>query len=270
MADNPRDTDPRPTPELVAAAIRGDADDEQAWRAVRALQGRATREVVRAAQALCASALAKERARGADILGELGMPERAFPDEAFEALNPLLDADEVPEVLRAAAFAVGHSREPRAVPRLSALRDHPSADVRYAVVCGLLCQEDPAAVSAMIELSRDPDDDVRNWATFGLGSQIDLDTPEIREALWARIEDSHDETRGEAIVGLARRNDDDVVPIIKARLEAGWCGALALEAAVEVADGSLLPALHRLRGKASPNESLLERAIEACGRSRPQ
>ena len=78
---------------------------------------------------------------------------------------------------------------------------------------------DARAIAALIELSSDPDYDVRNWATFGLGSQIDTDTPAIREALWARLEEPEDEVRGEAWVGLARRGDVRVAAALLRELE---------------------------------------------------
>jgi hypothetical protein len=37
-------------------------------------------------------------------------------------------------------------------------------------------------LAELIDLSRDEDDEVRDWATFQLGSQMDLDTAEVREA----------------------------------------------------------------------------------------
>ncbi len=63
------------------------------------------------------------------------------------------------------------------------------------------------AVDVLAVLSRDPDTDVRGWATFGLGSMIDRDTAQVRAALIARLDDPDADTRGEALVGLAARGD---------------------------------------------------------------
>ena len=54
---------------------------------------------------------------------------------------------------------------------------------------GMLGHDSPAAVESLILLSADPDEDIRNWATFGLGSQAEgVDTPELREALVRRLD----------------------------------------------------------------------------------
>ncbi len=68
-------------------------------------------------------------------------------------------------------------------------------------------------------MTADADADVRNWATFGLGSLSEANTKEIRAALWARVDDPHDETRGEALLGLARRKVQEVVPYLVRDLE---------------------------------------------------
>ena len=86
--------------------------------------------------------------------------------------------------------------------------------MRYAVVHALSGYDENQAIGALVSLSADLDRDVRNWATFGLGSQIDSDSTTIREALLARAVDADDEIRGEALVGLARRDETRVVPAI--------------------------------------------------------
>src|SRR5262249_24072368 len=118
-----------------------------------------------------------------------------------------------------------------------------------------------------IELSEDEDEDVRDWATFGLGTQIDLDTPQIREALAMRLDDSG-EAQGEAMVGLARRKEERV---LKPLLEAlSWAdpGGLILEAAEEYADPRLYQALLQLKARQTNSEGYykdyLEAAIKAC------
>jgi hypothetical protein len=115
---------------------------------------------------------------------------------------------------------MGHLHDPRAVGPLAGLQSHSEARIRHAVVSSLCGCEEEQAIAALIKRSADHDRDVRNWATFGLGSQIDTDTNAIREALLARLEDEDDEIRGEALVGLARRGDIRVVPAMLKEMEA--------------------------------------------------
>jgi HEAT repeat protein len=56
----------------------------------------------------------------------------------------------------------------------------------------------------LAKLTADEDEEVRDWATFGLGVLGDIDTVEIREALAARLSDANDDAREEAVVGLAK------------------------------------------------------------------
>jgi HEAT repeat protein len=95
-----------------------------------------------------------------------------------------------------------------------------SSQERSATILGRIVskgnesQEDSHLTVPVIALSCDEDSNVRDWATFGLGSIIDIDSTAIREALLARLKDDDDETRIEAIEGLALRGDARVVPVI--------------------------------------------------------
>ncbi len=73
-------------------------------------------------------------------------------------------------MLQSIGAAFGHLNDPRCIPALHRLRDHPDEDVRHSVVYGLLGHDDDLAVDTLVELSSDPDEDVRDWATFGLGN----------------------------------------------------------------------------------------------------
>ena len=69
------------------------------------------------------------------------------------------------------AIACGHLLAEPCIPVLHALRGHPGAEVRRGVVLGLLALDDDLAVATLVELSRDPVAEIRDWATFGLGTR---------------------------------------------------------------------------------------------------
>jgi len=258
--------DSRNIAELVRLALTEQGEDA-AEEAVKILRFKGSREVLEAAARLSASESADERQLGVDILGQLGMPERTFPGECFEILATMLTKETDPNVLECIGVALGHLKDPRAIELLLPLKCHASSDVRFGVVLGLTGHDSPAAIEAMIELSRDCEELVRTWATFALGTVISTDTPEIREALLARTSDPHDETRGEGLVGLALRKDQRVIEPLISELSSGIAGRLTLEAAEAIGDPRLYPALVELKNCCStdtPNAALLEDALASC------
>jgi HEAT repeat protein len=261
--------DPRATHEFVTMALT-EPDENAAWEAVVTLHFRGTREVFDAACSLCASECPQERTLGANIFGQLGVPNRSFPTESVQVLLELLQVETDQDVLDAVCIALGHIHDPSAISSLVQLKTHASAGVRYALVFALTGFEDRLAIETLIEMSRDVDELVRDWATFGLGAQIDLDTPEIRAALLARVYDEDEVTRGEALVGLARRKDQRIIePLIEEleRFHDSEYGNYSVEAAEEIADACLLPVLTRLRQSAATDDARLDEAIRRCAES---
>ncbi|MEN3304028.1 MAG: hypothetical protein V7603_230 [Micromonosporaceae bacterium] len=139
--------------------------------------------------------------------------------------------------------------DPDALPVALDLAGHPDPEIRRAAAqvlpaLGQLSGEDPnkrdAVVSSLIMLSRDADEDVRDWACFALGTQLsDMDSPELRDALAGRLDDGHDDTRCEAMLGLARRADARILPVLRQRLTAPNVYALEIESAGALGDTSL-------------------------------
>lgn len=266
-SDHRRASDTRSTSELIAAYLRT-SDESEAADLLTTVQYRGGDEEFREGLGLLARKDARERAAGAEILGQLGWQDRTFLEESVDALlGALSDTDG--HVLESVIFALGHRADPRAIEALLSFVDNPSADIRYATVHGLMPHDVPKVVAALAKLSRDSDRDVRNWATFTLGSQYDSTSPTLCAALQDRVTDPDPEIRGEALIGLARRGDVSIAPIVQRELEGEFHGDWAVEAASLLADPRFLPALKGLLMRLAGEDVVyfrgsVEGAIAAC------
>ncbi|WP_164156789.1 lyase, partial [Sandarakinorhabdus rubra] len=105
---------------------------------------------------------------------------------------------------------------------------------------------DPAAARAMvaelIDFLGDPKPANRDWATFLL-AQSPEDCPALRDALLAAAADSNLLVRGEALLGLARRDRVSALPHVQAALALDRVSVALLEAAALCAHPSLIPDL---------------------------
>jgi HEAT repeat protein len=208
---------------LFAQALMGDYDDELPWEAVSVLRRIGTREIFDRAAAWCKSGNPMERARGASVLAQLGRTGQhrthSFPEESYLAVSQMLQKENEIQPLSSAIHAFGHLDNPAAIPLVSSYQQHPEAEIRFAVAFALgQFANDAKAIQVLIELTRDADDDVRDWAVFGLGTLSDADSTEIRDAIFARLNDPNEDVREEAIVGLSKRKDQRVLPALMAAL----------------------------------------------------
>lgn len=125
------------------------------------------------------------------------------------------------------------------------------------------------AVQALLDACDDDDPDVRDWAVFGLGVLLDVDSPAVRDALSARLNDEQADTAGEAAVGLARRRDARVLPFLLRELTSPDVGNLYVEAAAELGEPLLLPLLQQLQVQGwqedhEPRPGVLNEALRSC------
>ena len=202
--------------ELFARTLEGNYEDEKPWEAVRELHRLGSREVFERAAEWCKSSDPQKRSRGADVLAQLGKtaenPDVQFADEAFAMLSTLLLNDTAPQPMASAIAALGHLGNAGAVPIVAGFRSHASSEVRFDVAFALGCfPDDERAIPALIELMTDAVDDVRDWATFGLGVLGKSDSEAIRNALVRNLSDADLDTREEAMAGLAIRGDECVL-----------------------------------------------------------
>jgi HEAT repeat protein len=222
--------------DLFSTALTGDREDDTAWKAVTKLHFLGTREVLERASALIKSTDPYRCARGADILGQLGClskdQNKTFVPERLHALLGVLNSEVDSLVLDSVIIALGHLRNPVGLHAVLPYSKHPSEDVRYAVAWALPGGlDDPEIIETLSLLMRDSDSDVRDWATFGLGTQSEADSSLIRNALFERLQDDDGDTRAEAAVGLAKRKDLRVLPVVLEELEREEYGVLYEEAA---------------------------------------
>ena len=108
----------------------------------------------------------------------------------------------------------------------------------------------------------------RDWATFGLGRQSDIDSPDIRDALAARLLDSDENARNEAIVGLAKRQDYRAEQAILQAFEASSVGSLVFEACAMMPNTKFISHLEDF-AKSNPKDEDIELALAACRSGKP-
>jgi len=270
--------------ELVALSLRLDDEEHEYWRPIRELHERGDRPTFAKARSLVIDGPGeRERILGIRILAQLGPSERRpFLEESLPLVEHFAAPGQPARLLDDALIALGHLGDKRSTPVVLAHANHPDPEVRYAVAWTLpSVSGDPppqAVLDALFALMEDTDPHVRDWATFGLGSLLEVDTPEVRDALAARIGDEGEDGDfgGEALCGLARRHDPRALgPILEClEIRDPEPGSLVLDAAQALADNRCLPALYALREVSNDEPwwpASLEAAIEACesGPTRP-
>jgi methionyl-tRNA formyltransferase len=266
----------KPLDDVVRRAVE-EWDSATEWAPhLAALGWRGTPDVLEALAPLARDPDPRARSVAAYVAGQLGAPVRTLPAESAALLEEMGERETDPHVLAVIAEALGHLGEPWGLSWLLRLRRHPDAGVRDGVVSALAGRANPLATGALIELSSDPDPAIRDWATFALGALAPHDSPALREALVARLEDPEPEARIEAVHGLALRGDARAVEPALALLDAGepggsrWTRHALQEAAIRLAalsgDARFAPHLPAVddgwRGTTLEHE--LERALERC------
>ncbi|HWK26734.1 MAG TPA: formyltransferase family protein [Solirubrobacter sp.] len=191
--------------ELLERARAEWADLQDEWQPhVCALAARGAAPVTDAMTELAGDADPQARELAAYVLGQL---EHGDPEAQAAALVDLAAGESDPAVLCAVAAAFGHLGDPHGRAWLLANRAHPDADVREAVAFALGGRRGADVRDALIALSADPAPGVRDWATFALGTLASEDDQALRDALAARLDDPDEDTRLEAVHGLALRGD---------------------------------------------------------------
>lgn len=132
---------------------------------------------------------------------------------------------------------------------------------------------DETAIDGLLLLTRDADDDVRDWALFALGrgGRTPAGRVDVRAAFFENAAHENPRVRREAIEGLAQLGDLDA---LRVAIEEFDVDPETVEAAGQVGDASLYGPLLRMRlrgwsltpgGARSPElDGLITDAIDRC------
>lgn len=255
----------------LALSISDFEDDHEYWTLVQRLQELGSSATYGAALLLCKSDDHARRRLACHLLGRMTWNRPEERDEALAVLEDRAFSESHVQVLQAALIALGQLGDPRGLDAVIVRAEHPSPDVRLAVASSLPSlvgdPPRPKALEVLRALMNDPVVAVRDWATFGLGSQLDIDDDPTRAALIERLTDRDPVTNGEALVGLARRHDRRALDAVLEHLRHFLIGSYVVDAAHELADPRALPLLLELRDQDEVfgiNPGRLDRAIESC------
>ena len=219
------------------------------WKNIHELRSRSNIYVFKTAKGLIKSEEKKKILIGIRVLDQLGSQPRKYLKKSLKLFFDMLMATKDKSIISTSLYAIGHNNDNLTKAQIATIcrfRNHKSKKVRQSLVFALLAVEQTNAIDTLIKLSKDKVTSVRNWATFGLGTQIDEDDPQIRKALWARTKDLDQETRFEAIVGLARRKDKKISKVIEKEISNGEFGSLLFDAIEELESRYFLPYLKKL------------------------
>ncbi|MFI6595327.1 HEAT repeat domain-containing protein [Nonomuraea sp. NPDC050536] len=242
-------TDVRPpVEELVARALAHRDTDEDAetwWIVADTLGRRADEETYEALGRLCVSQDAREREFGVDAIAQFGVTKDAKPylERTLPLLQRMATTEPSPQVLRSVLAALGHQGDPRAFPHVMDIitqEGHTRTMTDAIALADVLQPGNAEGLALLISMTTDDSDEVRDWATAGLAG-LELDTPEVRQALADRLDDTDLHTVAEATRGLAERGDsraEQGVKRVLAESDDEYARELVTEAAAKLSGGS--------------------------------
>lgn len=213
---------------------------------------------------LCLSAEPKERLVGVRIL--MRAFGKTFCPQARNIISLMQQTECDEDVMEALIYASWHLlMEDRSKYVVSFARSKKDS-LRLASARALGGLLDPLSIDTLCILTTDREDEIRNWATFGL--RVALEDPyfkkDLREVFSNRLNDNDQATRLEAVVGLCLCGDERVIPALVAELERPQVWPQAIEAAGILSSPALLDSLTRLRDRSSQHRDLVLLAINNC------
>lgn len=180
------------TNDKLLSRLINNKTDKSRWNNISVLRKRPSKELFAKCVELIKSNNPKIRKIGIDILAQLGLPPRPFLNETLKIYFELLDTENAPDVLMSLLYSIGHNNDKldnEQIEKICSFINTKNSLINEGLVFALLGIDNLNAIETLIKLSSDKLSHIRNWATFGLGTQIERNNKTIREALWERVND---------------------------------------------------------------------------------
>jgi HEAT repeat protein len=235
------------TDDILLSRLINNKSDKSRWDYISVLRQRPSEALFSKCAVLTKSEDPKIRNIGIDILAQMGLPPRPFLNQTLTLYFDLLHIENDSTILMSLLFAIGQNNDKLSktqIEKLCSFSETNNKLVKEGLVAALGFINDLKVMEVLIKLSNDQSDHIRDWAIFYL-AQGERNNKYIRDALWARVNDKHQDTRLEAIVGLAKRKEKRVNDIIKRELIDGEYGTLLFEAIIETGNQDFLPFLQQ-------------------------
>lgn len=254
------------TPQLVELAVTrattSGPDDDAYREPIRFLHRRDPKEVFALVAPLATDPDTRLRSLVPEVLRFLGGRPQPLLTETVALFRKMLATEKSADVIASIGAAFVDLRDAAGAELMEPYAAHADHGVREVVAHALLTRPDERSIALWIAMTSDSSAEVRNAATFALGSEIAMDTEAIRTALARRLTDSADEVRVEAILGLALRGDARALPKLKAGLASDDLWPHYVDAAFHLASPDLCDVLHELEDTAD-EETLAFLAMNA-------
>ncbi len=145
-----------------------------------------------------------------DLVGRIAALNPGLREQCVDVVLEAIGRSQDAILMSSCISALGHTRSSRAVPFLMGCMAGNDAALRATAVVALACcvDDSPTGRNALIYAMASEDVEMRRIATFAISVNCSADTDAVREALVARLFETDDEVRNEAIRGLAKRGDD--------------------------------------------------------------
>lgn len=234
------------TSEKIFQRLENNKSLKTYWDNISELRKRVNEDVFNQAYEFAKSQIDKKKIIGIDVLAQLGFDPRFRQEEIIKLCFELLQEKQSDDVLYSLFFGISHNNERltnEQVSQLITFKNSKKSEVRYSLVWAISGVDNPKAIETLIELSEDSFSSIRNWATFGIGTLSKQNNDRIIKALWNRTKDKHQETKLEAIVGLANRNQVAVKEQIIEELKNDEYGTLLFDAIETLNDKAFIPYL---------------------------